>query len=71
MWNGKYSSYIMIALREQLGLREDDTSRDEEIMRMSKKSVVDMYLANEGLFFFTSKLLSMVEDIYDIRLEEK
>ena len=44
-----YENYIMEAVRQNMDLEEDDTSRDEEIMAMPKSEVFERWLEWEGI----------------------
>ena len=67
----KYSHYIMGNIRQVLGLEPTDTSRDEEIINMSRKEIIEKYLLWEGIINFTEEILSVIEEVYDVYLEEE
>ena len=56
----QYSDFIMRAVRQNLGLDEDDTSRDEEIMEMAGAEIVDRYLTWNGIIGYTSYIINVV-----------
>ena len=56
----QYSDFIMRAVRQSLGLDEDDTSRDEEIMEMAGAEIVDRYLTWNGIIGYTSYIINVV-----------
>lgn len=66
----KYSYYIMRNIRQVLDLEPTDTSRDEEINNMSRREIIDKYLLWEGIINFTEEILSVIEEVYDVYLEE-
>lgn len=66
----KYPEYIMKALRQRMGLDEDDTSKDESIMKMSKSRVIDEVCNWEGLINYGSVIRGWIEDVYEINLNK-
>lgn len=56
----QYSDFIMRAVRQNIGLEEDDTSRDAEIMEMSGEEIVDRYLTWNGIIGYTSYIIDVV-----------
>lgn len=68
----KYMDEIMEAVRQRMGLEEDDESADEEIMQMDRSQVFKEYCLWHGLLgSFYDTLLEVVENIYDVELEER
>lgn len=64
-----YNREIMEAVRQRLGLEEDDVSEDSYIMAMDKKDVFRKYCEWNGLLgSWPEKLLNTVEDIYEIQI---
>ena len=62
----QYSDFIMRAVRQNIGLDEDDTSRDEEIMEMSGEEIVDRYLTWNGIIGYTYNIIDVVSQaIYE------
>ena len=62
----QYSDFIMKAVRQNIGLEEDDTSRDAEIMEMSGEEIVDRYLTWNGIIGYTSDIIDVVSQaIYE------
>ncbi len=62
----QYSDFIMGAVRQNIGLEEDDTSRDAEIMEMSGEEIVDRYLTWNGIIGYTSYIIDVVSQaIYE------
>lgn len=45
----KYNDDIMEAVRQRMGLDEDDTSKDDKIMKMDKEEVFKEYCQWNGL----------------------
>ena len=68
----KYNNTIMKAIRQRMGLDENDTSCDEEIMNMDKYQVFREYCLWNGLLgSWYDYLLSAVENIYGLKLREE
>lgn len=62
----QYSDFIMKAVRQNIGLDEDDTSRDAEIMEMSGEEIVDRYLTWNGIIGYTYNIIDVVSQaIYE------
>ena len=69
---GKYTDKIMNAVKQHIGLNEDDESMDDTIMNMSKAEVFKRYCQwSELLGSWYHTLLDIIEDIYDITLKTK
>ena len=65
----KYNEDIMEAVRQHIGLNEDDESADEEIMNMDKSDVFAAYCKWHGLMgSWYNTLLEVIENIYDVEL---
>lgn len=66
-----YSKRIMEALRQRRELEANDVSQDTEIMSMAKQDVFNEYCQGEGLLgSYGYNLLNIIEDIYDINLQQ-
>ena len=63
-----YNREIMEAIRQRLDLEKDDTSRDEYIMSLDKRTVFRKYCEWNGLLGWLDNILSAIEYIFDIRL---
>lgn len=62
----QYSDFIMRAVRQNMDLEEDDTSRDAEIMEMSGEEIVDRFLTWHGICGYTSDIIDVVSQaIYE------
>ena len=62
----QYSDFIMRAVRQNMGLEEDDTLMDAEIMEMSGEEIVDRYLTWNGIIGYTSDIIDVVSQaIYE------
>lgn len=62
----QYSDFIMRAVRQNIGLEEDDTSRDAEIMEMDGEEIVDRYLTWNGIIGYTYNIIDVVSQaIYE------
>lgn len=67
-----YNDDIMEAVRQTLGLEEDDVSADDKIMDMDRAEVFKRYCRWNGLLgSWYDTLLEVVENIYDVELEER
>lgn len=67
----KYNNNIMKAVRQRLGLEENDESLDERIMKMNRREVFREYCLWNGLLgSWYDDLLTSVENIYDVKLDE-
>lgn len=66
----KYPPYIMRQLRESLDLEPEDTSKDHTINNMSPKTVFRKWLDYEGIIGYSNRIISLVEDIFGVSLEE-
>ena len=66
-----YSDNIMEALRQRLGLEENDTSKDALIMEMEPKDVLDMYLCWEGIIGWTDTIIEIIEEVYNVYLDTR
>lgn len=64
----KYDTNIMGALRQNLGLKADDVSKDQLINTMSKDEVLDRVATWNGLLGYGYTIKSWVERIYGIML---
>ena len=61
----------MEALRQRKGLESDDASKDTDIMSMAKQDVFNEYCQWKGLLGgYGYSLLNVVENIYDINLQQ-
>lgn len=66
-----YSKKIMEALRQRRELEPDDTSEDMKIMSMAKQDVFNEYCQWNGLLGgYGYDLLNIIENIYDINLQQ-
>lgn len=66
----KYNDEVMKAVRQSLGLEEDDESSDDEIMNMNRKRVFKIYCQWNGfLGSWYDTLLQVIENIYNVKLE--
>ena len=66
----KYNDDIMKAVRQNMGLEENDESADNEIMQMNEKEVFKAYCHWNGLLGnYYSTLIKTVENIFDVQLE--
>jgi hypothetical protein len=67
----KYPEHIVEYVRQNLGLTEDDTSLDGEILAMSRDEVLDRVCAWNGLIGFGDTVKDWVQDVYGVELEDE
>lgn len=66
-----YNKNVMEALRQRRGLEPSDASQDSDIMSMAKQDVFNEYCQWKGLLGgYGYSLLNVVENIYDINLQQ-
>lgn len=66
-----YNKKVMEALRQRRGLEPRDASDDADIMSMAKQDVFNEYCQWKGLLGgYGYSLLNVVENIYDINLQQ-
>ena len=58
----------MEAIRQRMGLEKDDTSKDEYIMSLDKRTVFREFCEWNGLLGWSDNILLALESIYDICL---
>ena len=61
---------IMEELRQVMGLDEDDSSIDEEILRMSGFEFLNKWLEWNGIIGWTGSILNVIQMAYGIDLTE-
>ena len=64
-----YSEEIMEAVRQNLGLEEDDTSMDDRIVKMSRGEVLNRVATWNNLIGYGDTIRNWVENIYGVLLE--
>ena len=64
-------NYIMRDLRQRRDLDEDDTSQDEDILKMSGFAFFDQWLKWNGFIGYTSDFLEVIRVAYGIDLTEE
>ncbi|MDE7423945.1 MAG: hypothetical protein K2N51_09660 [Lachnospiraceae bacterium] len=65
-----YNNDIMEAVRQRMGLEKDDTSKDDEIMKMDKEEVFREYCQWHGLSgAWYLDILEVIGNIYNVSLE--
>ena len=68
----RYNNDIMEAVRQRMGLDEDDTSRDDDIMKMDKRDVFMEYCQWNGLLgSWYSELLKTIRNIDSVYQENR
>ena len=66
----KYPEYIMMCVKQNLGLDETDVSRDMEIYSMSRKEIFNAVFTWNGLIGYGNTIADWIEDIYKISLND-
>ena len=66
----KYPAYIMKRLRQNLGLKPNDASKDKEIDIMSPGEVVDQVLEWEGIIGYSILITNLIFDVYGFDKED-
>lgn len=61
---------IMIIMRQRRYLDEDDTSEDEDILKMSGIEFLDEWLGWEGLIGYTGYILETIEVAFGVDLTD-
>lgn len=64
------SDYIIRDVRQNMGLEPEDTSRDSEILTMTPAEIFDRWLEWQGIIGYSHRILSAIEEIFDINLDE-
>lgn len=65
----KYLDSIMEAVRQNLGLEADDTSKDDEINEMTRQEVLDRVCKWNGLIGYADTIREWIEDIWGVDLD--
>ena len=64
-------NYIMRDLRQRRDLDEDDTSQDEESLKMSGLALFDEWIKWNGFIGYTTDLIDVIYAAYGIDLTEE
>lgn len=64
----RYSEGIMRAVRQSMGLSEDNVSRDNDILQMPKDEVFRRILAAHGFAFYERSIKQWIKEIWGIDL---
>lgn len=70
MMKNKYSEYILKMLRQRRNLEEDDTSKDEELNKMSPSTAFAEVCSWEGLNSYDHTIKGWIKDIYGFNIDE-
>ena len=62
----KYPNYIYNNVRQNMGLEWNDTSKDNEIDKMSRKEVLERFWMWEGIIGYANTIKNSVFDVYGI-----
>ena len=65
----KYPNYIYNNVRQNMGLEWNDTSKDNEIDKMSRKEVLERFWTWEGIIGYANTIKNSVFDVYGINKE--
>lgn len=68
--NHNYNEAVLKSLRSIEDMDINDTSRDEEFQNMDPREVLDIILSYEGIIGYTSWILELIKNIYNIQLDE-
>lgn len=63
-----YSMSIMEALRDSAHLEPNDTSKDEELLKLSPQEAFDTFLNYEGIIGYTHIILRVIKEIWKVEL---
>ena len=69
--SNKYSECIMEYVRQNLGLDKYDTSKDEDINKMSKNDIFEKVCNWNNLYWYSEYIKSWIKDIYGIDLDKE
>lgn len=58
-------------IRENLGVGPDDTSKDDEINRMSSDEIFDRWCEWNGFIYLSTHFKRVIGSIYGINIEER
>lgn len=64
----KYEEYIMNNVRQNLGLKPNDISKDDIINKMTKAEVFKRFLIWKGIIGFDCIFKEAISDIYKVDL---
>lgn len=59
---------IMKDLRQRRGLEEDDTSEDDDILKMHSYEFFDEWIKWNGIYGYTNKIINAIEVAFGINL---
>jgi hypothetical protein len=65
-----YPDYIMQCVRQNLGLRDSDTSRDEYILKMPKSEILERVGQWNCIIHFGNSIRHWIKDIYGLDLKD-
>lgn len=68
--NQNYNEAVLKSLRDIEDMDINDTSRDEEFQNMTPREVLDIILRYEGIIGYTSWILVLINNIYNVQLDE-
>jgi hypothetical protein len=66
----RYPFYIYSNVRQTFDLEPTDTSMDKEINELSRRDVLEKYLNWEGLIGYADEIIDVIQDIYEVDLDE-
>jgi len=64
-----YSDRVMRAVREMIYLDYEDTSKDNEIVKMPRRKILTYCLEHKGILGQTGYILSLIDEIYGVDLK--
>ena len=57
-------------VRKNMGLDEDDPSKDGEIAKMSRSQIFERYMTWNGIIGYESMIKEAIREIYNVELTE-
>ena len=63
------TKHVKTILRQRLGVDVSDPSKDKEIEIMTNREIFNECLEWEGIIGYGDRILSMVEEIFNVNLE--
>jgi hypothetical protein len=66
----KYSDYVMECVRQNLGLKPNNTSKDEQINEMDKDEILERVATWNNIIGYGPTIREWIEDIWCMDLDE-
>ena len=68
--NQNYPEYILQRLKDRRDMDYEDKTRDDEFQNLSPREVLEELLEWEGICGYTARILTWIEDVYKIKLDQ-